>query len=61
MIDIMALRQSYERREIIEIRQIYGDDNPVDAITKAKPNRALETFIDKNKLTIRIKGQVKRN
>ncbi|KAF7572902.1 hypothetical protein PtrM4_078070 [Pyrenophora tritici-repentis] len=28
MIDIMALRQSYERREITEIRWINGEDNP---------------------------------
>ena len=40
----------------MEIRWIYGDNNPVDAIIKAKPNRALETFINKNKLIICIKG-----
>jgi hypothetical protein len=34
MIDIMGLRQSYERREISEIRWINGDDNPADAMTK---------------------------
>lgn len=34
MIDIMALRQSYERRELFEIRWINGADNPVDAMTK---------------------------
>ena len=45
----------------MEIRWIYGDDNPADAMIKAKPNRALETFIDKNKLIIRIEGWVKRN
>ncbi|KAK1919376.1 hypothetical protein P3342_009100 [Pyrenophora teres f. teres] len=60
MIDIMALRQSYERREITEIRWINGDDNPADAFTKASPNRALERFIDSNKLTIRVDGWVQR-
>jgi hypothetical protein len=60
MIDIMALRQSYERREITEIRWINGKDNPADAMTKALPNRALQGFIDKNKLTIRVEGFVER-
>ncbi|KAK1914252.1 hypothetical protein P3342_007498 [Pyrenophora teres f. teres] len=60
MIDIMALRQSYERREITEIRWINGDDNPADAFTKASPNRALERFIDSNKLTVRVDGWVQR-
>ena len=52
IINIMALRQSYERREITEIRWINGDDNPADAFTKASPNRALERFIDSNELTV---------
>ena len=60
MIDIMALRQSYERREITEIRWINGDDNPADAFTKASPNRALERFIDGNELTVRVDGWVQR-
>ncbi|KAF7570061.1 hypothetical protein PtrM4_100630 [Pyrenophora tritici-repentis] len=60
MIDIMALRQSYERREITEIRWINGEDNPADAFTKASPNRALERFIDGNKLTVRVEGWVQR-
>jgi len=60
MIDIMALRQSYERREITEIRWINGDDNPADAFTKASPNRALERFIDNNELTVRMDGWVQR-
>jgi hypothetical protein len=60
MIDIMALRQSYERREITEIRWINGDDNPADAFTKASPNRALERFINSNQLTVRVEGWVQR-
>ena len=60
MIDIMALRQSYERRELFEIRWINGQDNPADSMTKLSPNKALETFIDTNKLQIRIEGWVKR-
>ena len=60
MIDIMALRQSYERRELFEIRWINGQDNPADAMTKANPNKALETFVDTNTLRVRVEGWVKR-
>ena len=56
MIDIMALRESYERREILEIRWINGQDNPADAITKKDPNSSLSTLIDSNQLTIRVEG-----
>ena len=37
MVDLMCLRQAYERREIIEIKWINGGSNPADAITKLKP------------------------
>jgi hypothetical protein len=60
MIDIMAIRQSYERRELQEIRWINGQDNPADAMTKSNPNRALEKFLDTNHLQVRIEGWVKR-
>jgi hypothetical protein len=60
MIDIMALRQSYERREITEVRWIDGKDNPADAMTKSTPNKALEKFIDSNQLSIRVEGWVHR-
>ncbi|KAK1990054.1 hypothetical protein LX36DRAFT_664610, partial [Colletotrichum falcatum] len=60
MIDIMALRQSYERREIYEIRWIQGDDNPADAFTKATPNKALEGLILTGRLNIRMNGWVSR-
>jgi hypothetical protein len=60
MIDIMAIRQSYERRELTEIQWINGQDNPADAMTKGTPNKALETFINTNQLIVRIEGWVKR-
>ena len=56
IIDIMALRQSYERRELFEIRWINGQDNPADAMTKANPNKALETFVDTNTLRVQVEG-----
>src|ERR1700712_4902161 len=61
MIDIMALRQSYERREIAEVRWINGKDNPADAMTKPTANKALEKFLDNNHLQIRVEGWVQRN
>jgi len=61
MIDIMAIRQSYERRELQEVRWINGLDNPADAMTKASHNKALETFLDTNRLNIRVEGWVKRS
>ena len=48
MIDIMGLRQSYERQEINKIRQIDGEDNPANIITKDKPYLALKQLIDLN-------------
>lgn len=60
MIDIMALRQSYERREFYEVRWIKGDDNLADAFTKVRPNRALEKFIDTNEIKVGIDGWVER-
>ena len=41
MIDIIALRQSYERRELTEIRWINRQDNPADIMTKATLNKML--------------------
>ena len=61
MIDIMSLRQDYERQNITEIRWINGDDNPADAMTKSSPNRALENFVTNNRLTVAIQGQVERS
>lgn len=60
MIDLMCIRQSYERREIQEIRWISGDTNPADAMTKAKPCQALEDLIDTNKIRLRVEGWVER-
>ncbi|KAK2002140.1 hypothetical protein LX36DRAFT_652635, partial [Colletotrichum falcatum] len=42
MIDIMAIRQLYKRREIHEIRWIHGSDNPTNSFTKSSPNSAVK-------------------
>ena len=61
MIDLMCLRQSYERHEIAEIKWISGDTNPADAMTKSKPCRALEELINTNKLHIEVSAWVERS
>jgi hypothetical protein len=60
MIDIMSLRESYEKREISEIRRIDGRDNPSDAMTKRSPNTALEKLITTNRLVVRVEAFVDR-
>jgi hypothetical protein len=60
MIDLMCLRQSYERQEITEVKWIDGDSNPADAMTKSKPCRALQELIETNKLRLNINGWVER-
>ncbi len=58
IINIIVLRQSYERREITEVRWIDRKNNPADAITKAVPNKVLEKLLDSNQLIIRVEGWV---
>ena len=60
MVDLMCLRQSYERREIMEIRWIDGNSNPADAMTKAKPCAALQELIDTNTISLNTTGWVER-
>ncbi|KAI0991590.1 hypothetical protein K3495_g16597 [Podosphaera aphanis] len=61
MIDVMAIRESYERRELAEIRWINGKDNPADSMTKANASSALQKLIETNELTVRLKGWVERS
>jgi hypothetical protein len=48
IIDIIGLRQSYERQKINKIRWIDGKDNPANAMTKDKPCLALKQLINSN-------------
>ena len=52
--DLMCLRLAYKRRKITEVKWIRGRNNPVDAMTKAKPCQALKTLIDTNKLNLEV-------
>jgi hypothetical protein len=60
IINIIAICQPYKRQELFEIRWINELNNPVNAITKATPNKALENFVTTNKIGVRVKGWVKR-
>ena len=61
MVDLMCLRQAYERREITEVKWISGGNNPVDAMTKVKPCQALKTLININKLNLKVTEWVERD
>ncbi|KHJ31246.1 hypothetical protein EV44_g0287 [Erysiphe necator] len=60
MVDLMCIRQSYERRQITEIRWIDGNSNPADAMTKGQPCSALTRLIDTNMINITPFGWVER-
>jgi hypothetical protein len=60
MIDVMCLRQAYERREIAEVKWIKGDSNPADSMTKSKPSNALKRLIDTNTLQLDVEEWVER-
>ncbi len=52
MIDVMILRQFYERREITEIKWVHEINNLVDFMTKNKSFSALKTLIDINQINL---------
>jgi hypothetical protein len=61
MVDVMCLRQSYERRQITEVKWIAGDTNPADAMTKGtKACSALTDLINTNKVNLSVTGWVER-
>lgn len=60
IIDVMCLRQAYERREIAEVKWIKGESNPADAMTKSKPSNALKRLIDTNTLELDVEEWVER-
>jgi hypothetical protein len=60
MIDVMTLRQFYERREITEMIWIHDINNSVDSMIKTKSSSALKTMIDTNKINLNTTEWVKR-
>ncbi|RFU31044.1 hypothetical protein B7463_g5287, partial [Scytalidium lignicola] len=61
MIDVMCLRQAYERRQIAEVRWIEGTTNPADSMTKGKPSSALKQLLDTNKVQLEVVEWVERD
>jgi hypothetical protein len=60
MIDVMTLRQFYERREITEMISIHEIKNLVDFMIKTKFSSTLKTMIDINQINLNITEWVKR-
>ena len=58
MVDIMCLRRSYKRKEIMEIKWIDGDSSPADAMTKAEPWNALQELLNSNTVNMKASGWV---
>jgi hypothetical protein len=54
MIDVVILRQCYERREITEVKWIHEFNNWVDSMTKIKSFTVLKTMIDINQINLDI-------
>jgi hypothetical protein len=54
MIDVMILRQFYERREIIKMIWIHDINNSVDSMIKIKSSTVLKTLIDINQINLNI-------
>jgi hypothetical protein len=60
MIDVMCLRQAYERREIGEVKWIKSESNPADSMTKSKPSNALKRLIEENTVQLEVVEWVER-
>jgi hypothetical protein len=60
MIDLMCLRQFYERRQIAEIRWTDEDSNSADTMTKSKFCNALIKLIDTNIIELKITEWIER-
>ena len=61
MIDIMAIRQSYERLELSEIRWINGNSKPAAAMTKSNANLALQALVSNNEPSVKVQGWAQRD
>jgi hypothetical protein len=54
IINIIVIRQAYEKKELFEIRYINKQDNLIDTITKLLFNKVLKKFVNTNELIIYI-------
>ena len=60
MVNLICLRQLYKRKEIAEIKQIKGNTNLANFITKLKAYNALKQLINTNKVNISVIKWVER-
>ena len=60
MIDVMCLRQAYERRQVTEVKWIDGNTNTAEAMTKGKPGTALSQLVDPNWIELQAVEWVER-
>jgi uncharacterized membrane protein (GlpM family) len=60
IINVMSFRQSYERREIIEVKWIHEHNNSIDSMIKTKSSFALKTIIKTNQINLNIIQWMKR-
>ncbi len=61
IIDVMSLRQSYERREITKVKWIHEVNNSTDCMIKSKAFTILKTLIDQNVINLNTSKWVERN
>ena len=63
MVDLMGLRESYERRELADVFWIPAPQNPADGMTKppSKANEALNRLIATNRLELTPNAWVDRD
>jgi hypothetical protein len=54
MMNVIILRQFYERRKIIKIKWMHETNNTVDFMIKSKSSSALRTMIDINQINLNI-------
>jgi hypothetical protein len=60
MIDVMTLRQCYERREITKMKWVHEANNSVDSMIKVKSSTVLKTVIDINQINLNTTEWVER-
>jgi hypothetical protein len=60
MIDVLCLREAYERRQITEVKWIATGTNPADTMSKAKSHGALKDLIDTGKYNLQEEAKVTR-
>jgi hypothetical protein len=60
-IDIAAVREGYEKRDISEIVLIKGDSNPADGCTKFDSNGALQRMLHTNAIVIEPQAWLERD